>query len=182
MTGWPGSATRAPGLGYDAQPYQQLAAAHHAAGHETQARRILIAQQHDLSDRGGLSGWLRLRHRLLGVTLGYGYQSWRALAGLSATLAIAITLAVAAGAQGIAVHTKDTATPGAHCALVEQVGLGVDLGAPLVNTGSKTRCAITTDHNTTGGILTAAGWLLQVLGFAFATLFVAGLTGIIRKS
>jgi hypothetical protein len=37
-----------PGLSYDAQPYQQLAAAHHAAGHETDARRILIAQQHDL--------------------------------------------------------------------------------------------------------------------------------------
>ena len=170
-----------PGLDYDAQPYQQLAAAHRAAGHETEARRILIAQQHDLYKRGGLSGWLRWRHRLLGVTLGYGYRSWRALAGLAATLAVAVTLAVAAGAQGIAVHTKDTATPRAHCALVEQVGLGVDLGAPLVNTGAKTRCAITTDHTTAGGILTAAGWLLQLLGFGFATLFVAGFTGIIRK-
>jgi hypothetical protein len=115
------------------------------------------------------------------ATLGYGYRSWRALAGLAATLAIAVTLAVAAGAQSIAVHTKDTATPRAHCALIGQIGLGVDLGAPLVNTGAKTRCAITTDHNTAGGILTATGRLLQLLGFAFATLFIAGFTGIIRK-
>jgi hypothetical protein len=170
-----------PDLGYAAQPYQHLAAAHRAAGHHNQARRILIAQQHDLAHRGGLTGWLTLRHRILWLTLGYGYQSWRALAALTATITIAVTLAITAGAQGIATHTKDTTTPGAHCSLVEQIGLGVDLGAPLINTGTKTRCALTTDHNTAGSILTATSWLLQLLGFAFATLFIAGFTGIIRK-
>jgi len=53
--------------------------------------------------------------------------------------------------------------------------------APLINTGSRTRCAITTDHNTAGGVLTGLGWFLQLFGFAFATLFVAGFTGVIRK-
>jgi len=90
-------------------------------------------------------------------------------------------------ARSASPYTPRTPRARAHCALVEQVGLGVDPGAPLVNTGAKTRCAVTTDHNTVGGILTAAAWLLQLLGFGFgfgfgfATLFVAGFTGLIRK-
>ena len=41
---------------YAAQPYQQLAAANRAAGHDGQARRILMAQRRDQLDRRALTG------------------------------------------------------------------------------------------------------------------------------
>lgn len=163
------------GLGYTTQPYQHLAAAYRAAGHEADARRVLIAQQRDLYRRGGLTGWLRLRHRILGATLGYGYKSWRALSGLLATLAVSVALTVGAGAHAVAAHRDGT-----HCSAVEQVGLGVDLGAPLIATGAADVCAIDT-RRVAGQALTVAGWLLQLSGWAFATLFVAGFTGVIRR-
>ena len=66
---------------YAAQPYRQLAAAYQGAGHEDEARRVLVAQQQHL--HRSLTGWTRLRHRLFGLTLQYGYQPVRAVALLA---------------------------------------------------------------------------------------------------
>jgi hypothetical protein len=49
-----------------------------------------------------------------------------------------------------------------------------------VKTGARDRC--TTTFGTTGQVLMVVGWTLQVLAWAFATLFVAGLTGAVRKT
>ena len=77
---------------YAAQPYRQLAAAYQAAGHPDDARRVLVAQQEHLRRSGALTGWSRLRHRLFGLTLQYGYQPLRAVALLSATLLAAVVI------------------------------------------------------------------------------------------
>jgi hypothetical protein len=54
--------------GYRPQPYQQLAAVRRAAGHDADARDILIAQQQDLRERGELGGRLtRTLHYLWGA-------------------------------------------------------------------------------------------------------------------
>ncbi|HEY9476508.1 MAG TPA: hypothetical protein VIS06_21995, partial [Mycobacteriales bacterium] len=95
---------------YAAQPYQQLAGAYRAAGREDDARRVLIAQQRDLLRRGDLSALARLRHRVLGVLLGYGYQSWRSLVALVITLALAVAFVLALAASSAAVTTP--AKPG----------------------------------------------------------------------
>jgi hypothetical protein len=50
----------------------------------------------------------------------------------------------------------------------------------LVKTGTRDHCDTTT--STTGQALTLIGWGLQLLAWAFATLFVAGFTGIVRKT
>lgn len=52
---------------YAAQPYQQLAAVHRAAGHERESREILIAQQRDFRKRGELGGGRKLLHLASGV-------------------------------------------------------------------------------------------------------------------
>jgi hypothetical protein len=75
---------------YAAQPYQQLAAAHRAAGHDGEARAVLMAQRDDQIHRAPLTrrgerSWARFTR----VTLGYGYQPWRALIGLLAIVAAA---------------------------------------------------------------------------------------------
>lgn len=172
---------------YATQPYQQLAGIHRASGNEAAARRVLIAQQDDLLARGELGGrWARSWHRLKGVAVGYGYQSWRALIGLTAVMLLAIALGLAAGhipagaGRFEATHTTASRHVGTACSIVQQVGLGLDLGLPAINTGLTNQCTL--DSTTAAGqILTATAWLLQAAGWALATLVVAGYTGLIRK-
>jgi hypothetical protein len=166
--------------GYAAQPYQHLAAAYRAAGHDRDTRTILIAQRRDQIRRAGLTGSERAWGRLTGITLGYGYQPWRALLLLLATLAAAVTLSVIGGHHG-GLAQKSTITGAvAACTTVDQIGVGLDLGTPLVRTGARDRCQPT--DTPAGQTLTIASWFLQLLAWTFATLFIAGFTSAVRKT
>lgn len=160
--------------GYTAQPYRHLAAAHRAAGHDAQARRVLVAQRRDQLARGALGAGERAWARLTGLLLGYGYQPWRALLCLLAVLVVAVALALALGDDGLA----RTGTPPGPCPVVERVAFGLDVGSPLLTTTP--RCEPT--GATSGQALGVAGWLLRLLAWGFATLFVAGFTGAVRKT
>ncbi|HEU5472730.1 MAG TPA: hypothetical protein VFV67_18945 [Actinophytocola sp.] len=167
---------------YAAQPYQQLAAAHRAAGDDGQARRVLRLQRHDQIWRRALTGRAaRAWARFTGVTLGYGYQPWRALIGLLTVVIAAVLLAVHLGAHGglTQVHNPPSPTP-MGCTVVDRIGVGLDLGTPLITTGAKARCEAT--NTPTGQILTVTGWVLRLLAWAFATLFIVGFTSAVRKT
>ena len=166
---------------YAAHPYQHLATAYRAAGHDRDARTVLIAQRRDQLDRGGLTGSERAWGRLTGLTLGYGYQPWRALLLLVATLAAAVALSVAGGHHGALAQKAAVGTaPAGPCTTTDQIGVGLDLGTPLIKTGARDRCQTTSTP--AGQALTLTGWILQLLAWAFATLFIAGFTGAVRKT
>jgi hypothetical protein len=162
---------------YAAQPYQQLAATHRAAGHDGEVRRILMAQRRDQIDRRALTGRAeRGWARLTGLVLGYGYQPWRALVCLLLVLVAAVVLAVVLGGHsGLAVPQSAVG-----CTVAERVGVGLDLGTPLLKTNVGAQCQTT--NTTPGQVLMVAGWVLQLLAWAFATLFIAGFTGVVRKT
>jgi hypothetical protein len=88
--------------------------------------------------------------------------------------------------QYVAGRTKATDTPttinqGRRCSTVEQIGLGVDLGLPLIKTNVRTRCDL--DSTTAvGQWITAGSWVLQALSWRAATLVVAGYTGVVRRT
>jgi hypothetical protein len=111
---------------YAAQPYQQFAAVHHAAGHDHAVRRILIEQRRDQIKRKAIRGWDRTWACLTGLTLGYGYQPWRALIGLLLVLTVSIGYTWNAGHSGGLAHTSRTATPMSACTSTELVGVGLD--------------------------------------------------------
>lgn len=161
---------------YEAQPYQQLAAVHRAAGHEHTAREVLIAQQEDLRRRGDPGN--RLWHWFLGVTLGYGYKPSRAVAGLLVTFLLSIALVWTAGAYNGLSPAKDR--PADACSPVNRISLAADLAIPLVKLGGTPRCELA--NGAAGQWATTAGWVVQILGWSFATLSVAGFTGLVRKS
>ncbi|MBQ0980678.1 hypothetical protein [Micromonospora sp. M61] len=165
---------------YSAQPYQQLAAAYRSAGHDRDARTILIAQRRDQLQRAGLSAAEHAWGRLIGITLGYGYQPWRALLLLLATLAVAVALSVVGGHHGGLAQKAVASGAVAACTSIDQIGVGLDLGAPLLKTGARDRCQPT--DTAAGQILTIAGWILQLLAWSFATLFIAGFTSAVRKT
>jgi hypothetical protein len=171
---------------YRPQPYQQLAAVRRAAGHDADARKILIAQQQDLHKRGDLGGWHKTRHYLWGKLGCYGYRTSRTAFALLIVLLVAAGLGIAAGCihtspdRYVAMRTAQTDDPHGPCSLLEQIGIGIDRGLPLATTGIRSRCDFdTTSH--WGQVITAASWILQFLVWALATLVVAGYVGFIRK-
>jgi hypothetical protein len=166
---------------YTSQPYFQLAAAHRAAGHERDVRRIHLARQRDLLRRGELDFLGRLWHRITGLTVGYGYRPAVALLWwVGAVLVSVLLIAGVAGPAGLTTRVNTSGQP-QQCSVVEQVGLALNTATPLVKPDSQQRCQL--DANTgLGQIVVAGTWFLQVLAWAFVTLFVAGFTGLVRKS
>ena len=96
---------------YAAQPYQQLAAGYLALGDERQAREILMAQRDDQLTRTDTRWPERWWGKITKVTLGYGYQPWRALLFLAALVVLSCLLAVSLGSHGALAQTSSTATP-----------------------------------------------------------------------
>ncbi|GLY44591.1 hypothetical protein Amsp01_106140 [Amycolatopsis sp. NBRC 101858] len=164
--------------GYTAQPYQQLAAVHRAAGHERDTKRILIAQQRDLGERGQLGGFAaRLRHRASGFLLGHGYRPTRPLAGLLATLLLACVLVLGAD-NDTAVRAADGVKA---CTVTEHLAMAANLSIPVVRLASQRQCEFV-PTTPAGQWYVVAGWIVTLLGWGFATLFVAGYTGLVRKT
>ena len=149
---------------YAAQPYQHLAAAHRALGEERQSREILMAQRDDQLARTDPNWAERLWGKITKVTLGYGYQPWRALWFLAVVVALSCLLAVVLGAHGALAQTSKTATPGRSCTVVQQVSVGLDLNLPVGTSVARASCDLTKDSaSTTGSWLTALGWVLRTL-------------------
>ena len=181
---------------YAAQPYQQLAGACRGEGHDSEVRAVLIAQRRDQLDRGALTGRAdRCWARFIGVLLAYGYQPWRALLYLVGLLTVSIALALVLGRHGALArapvpnltppHIADAQSPPlalVPCTLVQTIGKGLDLGTPFLPTSPAARgsCEITT--SATGDALTISRWVLQLAVWALAALFIAGFTGIVRKT
>jgi hypothetical protein len=168
---------------YAAQPYQQLAAGYRALGDDRQARETSMGQRDDQLDRTHPSRAERLWGRITKLTLGYGYQPWKALWFLAGVLAMSGVLAVVLGAHGALAQTIKTATPGRSCTVIQQLSVGLDLNLPVGTSVARAGCDLTTHSaSVTAAWLTAVGWVLRLLAWAFAALFIAGFTGAVRKT
>jgi hypothetical protein len=142
-----------------------------------------MAQRDDQLTRTDASRLERLWGRITKVTLGYGYQPWRALLFLAAVVVTSCALAVVLGAHGALVQTGKTATPGRSCTVVQQVSVGLDLNLPVGTTVARVDCDVTSySASVTAAWLSAVGWVLRLLAWTFAALFIAGFTSAVRKT
>ena len=168
---------------YAAQPYQQLAAGYRALGDERHTRETLMAQRDDQLARTHPRWPERWWGRITKVTLGYGYQPWRALLFLAAVVTLLCVLAVVLGSHGALEQTDKTATPGRSCTLLQQASVALDLNLPIGKSVARDHCDLAKESTSvTASWLTAAGWVLQLLAWAFAALFIAGFTSAVRKT
>ncbi|MEV4051722.1 hypothetical protein AB0J55_11090 [Amycolatopsis sp. NPDC049688] len=178
---------------YWPQPFQQLAATERAAGHDNNAREVLITQQHELRRRApeALGNRLaRARHALWGWLGRYGYRAHRLVTALAVVLTLAAALSVLAGhvtthpghhaAERVPPAAARPDAPGAPCSPVELVGLGIDRGLPLGTTGIRAHCDLDTTTGW-GQTFTVILWVLQALLWGLATLAIAAYTGLVRK-
>jgi hypothetical protein len=74
------------------------------------------------------------------MTLGYGYQPWRALLLLIAVAITSVGLALTLGAHGGLARTDPQPPTATQCSAVERVAVGLDLGLPLLRTGTQAHC------------------------------------------
>ena len=168
---------------YAAQPYQQLAAGCRALGNERGAREVLMAQRDDELARADTRWQERLWGKITKVTLGYGYQPWRALLFLAGVVAISCVLAVVLGTHGALAQTNDTVAPGQPCTVIQRVSVGLDLNLPVGTTLARPGCGLPRDAaSATAAWLVTVGWVLRVMAWVFAALFIAGFTGAVRKT
>lgn len=170
------------------QPYQQLSLITHAAGDEQFTRAIRIAQRDDLRARGRLSAWQNRSLWVLKHTVGYGYQSWKAIFWLIGVLVIAtftnllfagvIPAPIIIGPLGLA---QQGASPSPitdiPCRAIDLMKLSIET-IPLIPRSPSNTCGPT---DTWAGILyTFLAGILRLAAWALVTLFVAGYTKIVR--
>jgi hypothetical protein len=67
--------------------------------------------------------------------------------------------------------------------VVQQVSVGLDLNLPVGTSLARENCDLTTDSaSVTAAWLSVAGWVLRLLAWVFAALFIAGFTSAVRKT
>ena len=177
---------------YSAQPYQHLAAAFRSQGHDGDVRAILMRQRRDQIERGALTHRTdRFWARLTGTLLGYGYQPWRALLCLVGLLAASVILTASLAGQNALTHPVQQQAPAARltvdgplppCSTIEVIGVGLDLGTPFLPDTSTASSSCQIAGTSMGAALAVSRWVLQLGAWALAALFVAGFTGIVRKT
>jgi hypothetical protein len=175
---------------FAAQPYEQLAAMYRQAGQDTDARAVAIARRRDLRKYGNLNWYRRLGNAFLDKTIRYGYQTWRAAAGLAAVFVAFLVLSLAGQHQHVIVPTG--ATKGLHpvptatqCTsdypCFYPFGYTVDTVIPIINVHQADYWG-PDGHAPSGWLWVVGAWGATAAGWALATLLIAGYTGLVRQN
>lgn len=135
--------------GYQPRPYEQLAAHYAATGRPAEARHVMYASERILRQDKTL---LRRTWSLLqDVTIGYGYQPWRAVAWLA--------LLLIAGSITFAIEPPPTFGSG-NAPHFNPVIYTLDLLLPVVDLGQKHAFNPAGAEQWFSYLLMAAGWVL----------------------
>jgi hypothetical protein len=169
--------------------YDMLAAVYRRAGQDTQARKVAIARRADLRKYGNLSPYRWFGNWLLDKTIKYGYQTWRAGVGLAAVFVAVWALSFLAQQHHLMVPLGDIGGPhpapsANHCTsnypCFYSAGYAIDTVIPIINVHRAEYWG--PDGQPTWGETWVAGtWIATGLGWALATLLVAGYTGLVRQ-
>jgi hypothetical protein len=175
--------------GFNPQPYEQLAAVYRNAGRDSDARLINIARRADLRRYGNLGRYRKFGNRLLDWTIRYGYQTWRAAAGLAAVFVVFLALSIfgqhhqmivpIGNIQGL--HPVPSATKcTSDYPCFYPLGYTVDTVIPIINVHQADHWG-PDGHARWGWVWISATWVATGLGWSLATLLAAGYTGLARR-
>ncbi|HEY2638613.1 MAG TPA: hypothetical protein VGI66_01830 [Streptosporangiaceae bacterium] len=171
------------------QPYEQLAAVCRRAGQDGAARKVAIARRADLRKYGNLNPYRKVGNWLLDRTIKYGYQTWRAAVGLVVVFGIFLALSVLGQHQHVIVPVGDIRglhpVPSAtQCTSTYPcfypAGYTIDTVIPLINVHQAEYWG-PDGHAPWGWLWVGGAWVATGLGWALATLLVAGYTGLVRR-
>jgi hypothetical protein len=159
------------------------------AGRDGEARIINIARRADLRRYGDLGTYRKVGNRLLDWTIKYGYQTWRAAAGLAAVFVVFLVLSIFGQHQQMIVpigniqglHPVPSATKcTSDYPCFYPLGYTVDTVIPIINVHQADHWA-PDGHAPWGWVWVSATWIATGLGWSLATLLAAGYTGLVRR-
>ena len=171
------------------QPYEQLAIVYRQSGQDGQARKVAIARRSDLRKYGNLNPYRWFGNWFLDWTIKYGYQTWRAGVGLAAVFVVFLMLSILGQRQHVIVPIGDReglhSVPSATQCTSEYpcfypVGYTVDTVIPIINVRQADYWG-PDGHAPWGWVWVGGTWIATGLGWALATLLVAGYTGLVRQ-
>jgi hypothetical protein len=83
----------------------------------------------------------------------------------------------------VIIQIVGTVTTNRPCTVLQQISVGLDLNLPVGTTLARDSCGLAGNPvDATASWLAGLGWMLRLLAWAFAALFVAGFTSAVRKS
>jgi len=169
------------------QPYEQLIKVLRAMGHDRDARQIAMEKQRALRRSGGLKLHERLWNCFMGVTLGYGYQPWRAVVVLFMFLVLGGIGAYCAAERGIMVPAKERVYMAAtyppappDYPVLDPMIYSLDVLLPIVDLHQESYW-LPSVNKPYGALARWYMWLHIAVGWIFTTLAVAGFTGLVKK-
>jgi hypothetical protein len=172
------------------QPYDQLARVFRRMGREAEAVEVLIAKQEDLIRYGKLSRWGKLTRRIFGVTIGYGYRSGLALLWSLIIVIIGwlfFELAYICGLMvpsSLAILTDSLHSAGwrlpPHYPRFQALAYSLDAFLPIVDLHQE-RFWLPDAGKPWGAALWYYLWFHISAGWVFSTLFVSGVTGLVKS-
>ena len=168
-------------------PYEQLAAVYRQAGQDSEARKVAIFRRADLRKYGKLNPYRWVGNWFLGLSIGYGYRTWRAGLVLIAVFTLFALLACFAQQHHLMVPVGDTKglpVSAAKCTssypCFYPIGYTIDTVIPVINVHQAAYWG-PDGSAPLGQAWVAATWIATGLGWALATLLVAGYTGLVRR-
>ncbi|MEU6674187.1 oxidoreductase [Streptomyces sp. NPDC046925] len=151
--------------GYNPQPYEQLASWYRRAGHDDDARRVLLAKQRHR--RQTLPRAARMWGHLLDTTVGYGYRPW--LAGVW-LLALTLLGTLSFDSRSPTPVKQDEGAP------FQPLVYTLDLLIPIGGLGQRTAWYWPHDG------LQWLAYLLIAFGWLLTTAVIAGVTRALQKN
>jgi hypothetical protein len=174
------------------KPYRQLAKVLRETGDDSGARKVLFEMECRRRQAGGRSWYARLWGWVLKWTIGYGFYPWRALGWLVLLTVVGWGLfrhgylsgAMAPTDKDAYCFFRDQGWPPDYYQRFTASVYSLENSLPFVSLGQKDHW--TPDPNPRGsrpmpGFLRWFRWGQVLLGWLLATLFVAGVTGVVRK-
>jgi sRNA-binding regulator protein Hfq len=185
---------------YSPQPYEQLAKVLRESGHERDAKEILIAKERDRGRWEKLSPAAKFQHWVLGRVIAYGYKPFRALWYIGLVIVLG-TLLFGLGNPELLSQTDPSKSAPPFNAFMYSVDAFLPVidfhqesfwlpdavkSVPL-NTldmdiwGWPLKFPQTWTVNVSGSWLRYYFWFHIAAGWFFTSLFVAGLTGLVKR-
>ncbi len=177
------------------QPYEQAAKVFRRMGYESDSRTILIAKQGDLCKYGKLTMGLKIWKRFLGLTIGYGYQTWRIFLFILPILLVGTLIFGWADSMGVMYPVREIKKSSEYQAF-NPIVYSIDTFVPFIDLHQKNYwlpSSLEPDSVKPGDKAARQArmpygfwvriyfWVHIVLGWIFSTLAAASLTGLIRK-
>ena len=172
------------------QPYEQLVTVYRQAGQDTQARKVAVARRADQRKYENLNRYRWFVNWFLDWTIKYGYQTWRAAAGLAVVFMAFLGLSVLAqhnhlmtpsfgDTDGLHFVPSATKCTSAYPCFYP-IGYAVNTVVPIINVHQAAYWG-PDGHAPWGWAWGGLTWVATGAGWALATLLVAGYTGLVRQ-